>query len=108
MRFGRWYPLAEASAHAPAEPGVFQVRVRSGPVDYPTGKSAMIHYGASLDLRTAVTAFAAQHPGTDWLCRHTIELTDAGRAHPAQLCDQLLSRFSRQFGSRPRLPKSLP
>ena len=75
MKFGRWYPLAEAAAHAPAGPGVFQIRIADGLLDYPRGKSAMLHYQAAADVRAAASAFADRHGHRAWLCRHTIEMT---------------------------------
>ncbi|MEE9383573.1 MAG: hypothetical protein V3V08_09190 [Nannocystaceae bacterium] len=96
MRFGQWYPLADARLHAPAVAGMLQVRVASGLVDYPWGKSAMIHYMASRDLRADSTTFAAQHPHADWLCRHA---TDGDVVAMARL----VARFEQQFGARPSI-----
>lgn len=99
--FCRWYPLAEAGEHAPAVAGVLQVRVAHGTLlDYPGGKSAMIHYAAADDLRAAATALAAAQPGTDWLCRHT----DGAVADPPALLAELLRMFVRRFGTPPRWP----
>ena len=101
--FGRWYPLHEAAAHAPAEPGVLQIRLATGLRDYPRGKSAMLHYEAAADLRAAAIALALAHPGVDWLCRHT-----AGSvADPGALAADLLRLFTTRFGTPPT-PPSLP
>lgn len=100
MRFGRWYALDEAEDSAPAEPGVFQIRLASGLIEYPTGKSAMIHYAAADDLRAATVAFAAEHAGRDWLCRHSLDVT----GDPRPVYDRLVQRFAAQFGGPPRLP----
>ena len=104
VRFGTWYPLEEASAHAPAQPGVFQIRIDSGLIQYPKGKSAMIHYAAADNLRAAATAFADAHAGSNWLCRHTIKLSADSAQDLQPLCARLVDRFSRSFGSPPRLP----
>jgi hypothetical protein len=104
MRFVPWYPLSEASAHAPSTPGLFQVRIASGLIDYPTGKSAMIHYGAARDVRRAVIEFAARHPERDWLCRHSAEMTAGEIERPESTLDNLLLQFQRRFGAPPTLP----
>ena len=99
--FCRWYPLAEAAAHAPPAPGVLQLRVAHGTLlDYPGGKSAMIHYAAADDLRAAATALAAAHAGTGWLCRHT----DGEVADPGATLAALMDMFTRRFGTPPRWP----
>ena len=105
MRFVPWYPLAEAGDHAPAAPGVFQVRVRSGLIEYPRGKSAMIHYQAAADVRAAALELAAAHPGADWLCRHAEEMSAWELAHPRDVLDRLLDRFLRRFGAPPTPPQ---
>jgi hypothetical protein len=107
MRFVPWYPLAEAARRAPATPGVFQVRVRTGLVDYPRGKSAMLHYGAGRDVRAAAAAFAAacarSHPEGDWLCRHAVELSAWELEHPEAACELLVERFRARFGAPPTI-----
>ena len=104
MRFCPWYPLAEAGAQAPASAGVFQVRVADGLVDYPSGKSAMIHYEAATDLRAATAAFGAAWPDRPWLCRHTIEMTPEETAGADAFFAKLLREFVARFGAAPRLP----
>jgi hypothetical protein len=99
--FGRWYPLAEAGERAPAVAGVLQVRVAHGTLlDYPGGKSAMIHYAAADDLRAAAVALAAAHPDVDWLCRHT----EGAVEDPTAMLDGLVQMFVRRFGTPPRWP----
>lgn len=61
MEFGQWYPLTAAEAHAPAGPGVL-VRVRTGLVEYPRGKSAMVHYQAADDVRAAASRAGRRSP----------------------------------------------
>lgn len=104
MRFGSWYPLSDAAQIAPAAPGVFQVRVAEGLVDYPRGKSAMIHYEAALDVRAAATRFAAAHPGAPWWCRHTIEPEALAPADAEALAAKLLREFTVRFGTAPAIP----
>lgn len=105
MTFSRWYPLEEASAHTPAAPGVLQLRVRDGLIDYPRGKSAMIHYAAAADdLRRVATSLAADYPAVPVLCRHTEELSAVERADLAGACARLLETFRARFGAPPGLP----
>ena len=105
MRFCPWYPLADAGAHAPSTPGVFQVRIAHGLVDYPRGKSAMIHYGWGQDVGATAQAFSAAHPGVDWLCRHAEELTARERAIGLDAAfEALVGSFVQRFGTPPRLP----
>jgi hypothetical protein len=104
MRFCPWYPLAEGDRHAPTTGGVFQLRLESGLLDYPSGKSAMIHYQVADDLHAAIAGFRADHPGEAWLCRHTIEMTDVDLAGRSGFHAQLLRDFTSRFGVAPRLP----
>lgn len=102
MEFGRWYPLAAAADHAPAAPGVLQVRVRTGLIDYPRGKSAMVHYQAAADVRAAADAIAAANPAADWLCRHLLAPTDPAAA--SALAAKLIRDFTARFGRAPGAP----
>jgi hypothetical protein len=104
MQFGTWYPLEEAAAHAPASPGVFQVRLREGLIDYPRGKSAMVHYEVAGDVRAAASAFAAGHPGRPWLCRHTIEMSAEEVDDVDAFHRRLLRDFVNRFGAPPTQP----
>lgn len=99
MKFGRWYPLAEAGAHAPLAEGILQLRLASGLVDYPRGKSAMVRYEHAAEVRAAALALAAAHGGQDLLCRHLIEIDEA--TDLAALCAKLTSEFVRRFGTPP-------
>lgn len=101
MKFGPWYPLGEASAHAPAARGVLQVRVEAGLLDYPTGKSAMVHYELADDVRAAAVAFAAARGAAGLLARHTIELGDADADALPALHARLVRDFRRRFGVAP-------
>lgn len=105
MRFGPWYPLAEARDLAPAAEGVLQLRLAAGLLDYPRGKSAMVHYAHAGDVRAAAVAWAAAHGADGIVCRHLIE--DDGAA-PAALYARLLDEFVRRFGAPPRRPGSAP
>ncbi len=102
VQFGRWYPLALAADHAPAGPGVFQVRTRLGLVEYPRGKSAMVHYGAAADVRAAADALARAHPAADLLCRHLIDLDDDDAA--TTIAHKLVRDFTARFGRAPGVP----
>jgi hypothetical protein len=92
MQFGPWYPLDGGDAHAPHGPGVFQVRAPAL-LDYPTGKTAMVHYELASDVKRAVASYAAAHAGRGWLCRHLEEI------EPAQI-DALYARLVRDFRAR--------
>ena len=103
MRFGPWYPLANAGDHAPSTAGVLQLRLATGLLDYPRGKSAMVHYAHAADVRAAAAAWAAAHGCDGIVCRHLIE-TDAA-TDPAAFCAKLSDEFVRRFGAPPRLSR---
>ena len=104
MRFGRWHRLDQAAAEAPSGPGVFQVKLARGLVDYPTGKSAMVRYGAARDLRSAVADLARAHAGQDWMCRFSEEMSVREAADPDAIVAELLAAFRRRFGAAPGHP----
>ena len=99
VRFGPWYPLVDAGVHAPVAEGILQVRLATGLVDYPRGKSAMLWYGHAEDTRAAALAFATAHAGNDLVCRHLIEIEDA--TDLAAFCARLMTEFVRRFGTQP-------
>ncbi len=99
MRFCPWYPLAEAGDRTPAAEGVLQLRIGQGLIDYPRGKSAMVHYAHAPDLRAAALALAAAHAGADLLCRHLIEIDPA--TDLAAFCATLQATFVDRFGAPP-------
>jgi len=98
--FGRWIQLAEAATAAPRQPGVFQIKVPAGLLEYPSGKSAMVYYAAASDLRSDIGDFADAHAGEDWLCRHMVAPIELSKA----LIGTLLESFTTRFGGAPRLP----
>ena len=104
MRFGRWHRLDQAAAEAPSGPGLFQLKVARGLIDYPTGKSAMIRYGAAADLRAAVAELASAHPGRDWMCRFSEEMSPREAADPEAVLADLVATFRRRFGAAPGYP----
>lgn len=99
MRFGPWYPLADAGDHAPSAEGVLQLRIATGLLDYPRGKSAMVWYGHAVDVRAQALALAAAHTGKDLLCRHLIEIDEASDL--GSFCAKLRTEFVRRFGTPP-------
>jgi hypothetical protein len=105
MRFGPWYPLGSAGDLAPAAEGVLQLRLASGLLEYPRGKSAMVHYAHAADVRAAALAWAAAYGAEGIVCRHLIE--GDGTA-PAALYARLVDEFIRRFGTPPRRPGSEP
>ena len=103
MRFGPWYPLAEARDRTPAEEGILQIRLAAGLLDYPRGKSAMVHYACAGDVQAAAVEWAAAHGSEGLVCRHLIEI-DPGTdlvAFYAKLSDE----FRRRFGASPRFER---
>jgi hypothetical protein len=101
VRFCPWYPLAEAANHAPAAEGVLQIRLAEGLIDYPTGKSAMVHYEHAADVRARAQALAAVHP-RGFVCRH-VEQVPPGVDLPA-FHAKVREEFVRRFGSPPAFP----
>jgi hypothetical protein len=102
VRFCPWYPLADAATHAPATEGVFQVKVAEGLLDYPSGKSAMVHYEHAADVRAAATALAAAHADRALLCRH-LEIEAGAAVDLAAFHAKVREEFIRRFGSPPTL-----
>jgi hypothetical protein len=100
VRFGPWYSLADAGDHAPPAENVVQVRLAHGLLDYPRGKSAMVWYAHSHDVRAEALALARTHAGEDLVCRHLIEIDDA--TDLGTFCAKLREDFVRRFGTRPR------
>jgi hypothetical protein len=101
VRFGLWYPLGEAGDHAPVSEGVLQLRLASGLIDYPRGKSAMVWYAHAPDTRAAALALAATHDRGDLVCRHLIEIDPT--TDLAVFCAKLREDFVRRFGAVPAL-----
>lgn len=97
MQFGRWYRLADAGDHTPEGEGVLQLRVATGLVDYPGGKSAMVLYAYAAGLRGAARALASAHASRDLLCRHLIDVDPA--VDLAAFCEKLRVEFERRFGA---------
>ena len=105
MTFGRWYPLPEAAARAPARAGVLQLRVAEGLVDYPRGKSAMVHYQAATNMADTAGDLARRFAGEVLWCRHTEELSPGEARDVVAACGALVDRFKARFGAEPRLPR---
>ncbi len=106
MQFCPWYPLSEAARRAPAGENVLQLRVAIGLVDYPTGKSAMVHYEHARDARVAAVALAERFAGRDLLCRH-LETDAEITSQPvdcAAIHGKVRDDFVRRFGALPYLP----
>lgn len=101
MQFGPWYPLRDAGDRAPQGENILQLRVRSGLLDYPRGKSAMVLYQHAADARGAARALAATHADRDLLCRHLIEIDSA--TDLAAFYAKLTEEFVRRFGALPTL-----
>lgn len=104
MEFGRWIPLAKAARALPSGPGVFQVRVVSGLIRYPRGKSAMVHYGGGMDVGADAEAFIDAHRGQPLLIRFAHNMTVAEREDPVAATAALVARFQARFGTPPTIP----
>ncbi|HET9991158.1 MAG TPA: hypothetical protein VFQ65_21645 [Kofleriaceae bacterium] len=100
MRFCPWYPLAAAATHAPEGEGVLQLRVAEGLLDYPRGKTAMVHYEHARDVRAVALALAAAHGGRELWCRH-LDLEGARDVDLAAFHANVLAEFVRRFGCAP-------
>jgi hypothetical protein len=100
VRFCPWYPLAEAAAHAPAAEGVLQLRLAEGLIDYPSGKSAMVHYEHAPDVRAAATQLAQRYRDRALLCRH-LEIAPGEAVDLAAFHAKVRDEFVRRFGSPP-------
>jgi hypothetical protein len=97
--FVPWYPLAQAGQHAPAAPGVYQIRVSKGLIDYPTGKSAMVCYGTSQNLREELSRQGQERDGAAFLARHQ------QTSQAAELFEMIMERFRQRFGAEPEWPR---
>jgi hypothetical protein len=103
VRFCPWYPLADAAAHAPAAEGVLQLRLADGLLEYPTGKSAMVHNAHTSDVRAAATVLAAAYPAPPLLCRH-LDLEGDQGVDLAAFHAKVREEFIRRFGAPPTFP----
>lgn len=103
LQFVPWYTSADIARLAPDDPGVFQVR-QEQLIEYPSGRSAMIHYGAADNLRAEllrwVSALMAEDSGRILALRfrHCDEL---GHMSPQDALAKLLGRFESRFGAEP-------
>jgi len=82
---------------------VLQLRLANGLLDYPTGKSAMVHYAHTPDVRAAATVLAASHPEPPLLCRH-LDLEGDEHVDLAAFHAKVREEFIRRFGSPPTFP----
>lgn len=98
MRFTSWYPAEQIAERVPTSPGVFQVRAEVLR-EYPTGRSAMVHYGCGDDLRATMLAWARTHGFAGARYRHADALARA----PTDALEILLARFVSRFGSPPSM-----
>jgi hypothetical protein len=106
LRFGPWYALADARDLAPEGEGVLQLRLAHGLLDYPRGKSAMVHYEHAASVAAAAQRWAVAHGAGGIVCRHLIETEPA--TDLAAFCAKLFDEFVRRFGAAPSPPGALP
>jgi hypothetical protein len=98
VRFGEWYPLS-AAGDLPEQESVLQLRVATGLLEYPRGKSAMVWYQHVHDVRAAATALAVRFADKDLVVRHLIEVDDG--VDLEAFCAKLREDFERRFGTVP-------
>lgn len=79
------------------------MRLATGLVDYPRGKSAMVHYEHARDGRAAARSLAARHTGRDLLCRH-LEIPPGTAVDVAAFHAKVRDDFVRRFGAPPGFP----
>ena len=82
---------------------MLQVRLATGLIDYPRGKSAMVHYEHAADVRAVATVLAQAHAGEDLLCRH-LEIEGAEPVDAAAFHAKVFEEFVRRFGAPPKFP----
>ena len=104
MRFCPWYPLADAVQYAPAGENVLQLRLAEGLLDYPRGKSAMVHYAHVTDARAGAQQLAARFAGRGLLCRH-LEIAPGDAVDVAAFHAKVEGEFVRRFGAPPAVPR---
>ena len=98
VNFGTWHELGDARSAAPADPGVLQARA-AAPRPYPTGKSAMIFYGASAAGET-LKAYVAGQAGAAALDRARALGASLVRFGVTLTPGDELARLLRGFGER--------
>ncbi len=97
LEMSRWHLPADAAC-APDAPGVVQIKTTSGLVDYPTGKSAMVRYGAGASVAAVVArglADSTREGDSDALRWRYVTCAD-----PDGVLSTLCDRFERRFGAR--------
>lgn len=103
MNFGDWHDLGDARRAAPTDPGVLQARAAALRA-YPTGRSAMVFYGASAadDTLQAYVTSDAGAAALDRARRLGASLVRFGvTPTPHGHLDRLLRAFSERFGAVP-------
>jgi len=81
---------------------MLQLRVAEGLLDYPSGRSAMVHYAHTFDAATVASALAVSHADRDLWCRH-LDLEGDRNVDLAAFHAKLLAEFVRRFGRAPSL-----
>ena len=108
-------PLAQLQKEQlPTGPGLYQLRVATGLIPYPTGKSAMVAYGGGEDVADTLQLFLDSEKGAyakslgELLVRFAVPPPTAADTpvidYSEQLSQQLLrlqQRFVEQFGALP-------
>ena len=102
MRFSDWYNLKEIAVHLPSKPGLFQIRIVNGLLNYPSGKSAMFYYGFADNLKRDVPPFLQNRlpileQSGDALLIRSMPAQDARSRF-----QKYLDKFLLQFGSLPQ------
>ena len=100
--FCHWYPLSEAPRHLSGRRGMFQIRIKKGLLDYPSGKSAMVYYGAGDDMGQSLITLKIDSV-EDYVCRHS----ESDDVDPHSQLQEYVQRFRTRFGRAPSWPGDL-
>ncbi len=108
MRFGTWIDMppdpTRAMALAPLGKGVFQLRIRDGLINFPSGKSAMVAYGGGQNVGQALRELLEGEVGRRALARGPLLCRFAlpgPSQDPVEAADRLRRQFQDRFGAPP-------
>ena len=101
MRFSDWLALDELQ-DLPEQSGLFQVRLKSGLLEYPVGKSAMFYYGYAENLKIGCQQFVDSILPKLGQNAHDLLLRTMPLEAMADRFKPLIQQFARNFGSLPK------
>lgn len=101
MRFSDWMSFEDAVETVTEQPGLFQVKIRDGLFNYPTGQSAMFYYGYADNLFQGIANFLEQIlPALD-VDEHDLFVRTMPTETAESKFKQHLNFFHSNFGSLP-------